>query len=50
MLAQGSEAEGMAVVDAVRAGGTFAAYKRAFAALSEREVRPKRRSLAIARV
>ncbi len=50
VLAQGSEAEGMAVVDAVRAGGTFAAYKRAFAALSEREVRPKRRSLAIARV
>ena len=33
VLAQGGEAEGLAVVDAVRAGGTFADYKRAFATL-----------------
>ena len=31
MLAQGSQDAGMAVLDAYRAGGTFAAYKRAFA-------------------
>lgn len=30
VLAQGGEAEGLAVIDAVRAGGGFAAYKRAF--------------------
>jgi radical SAM superfamily enzyme YgiQ (UPF0313 family) len=33
VLAKGGEAEGRAVLDAVRAGGTFAAYQRAFAAL-----------------
>ena len=33
VLAQGGEAEGLAVIDAVRAGGTFAAYRRAFDAL-----------------
>jgi radical SAM superfamily enzyme YgiQ (UPF0313 family) len=50
VLAQGSEAEGLAVVDAVRAGGKFADYKRAFSMLASRETKPKRRSLAIARV
>jgi hypothetical protein len=34
MLAQGGAAEGLAVLSAVRAGGTFAAYQRAFAALA----------------
>ena len=33
MLAQGSWAEGRAVLDAVHAGGQFSAYKQAFAAL-----------------
>jgi hypothetical protein len=37
-------------VDAVRAGGKFADYKRAFSMLASRETKPKRRSLAIARV
>jgi hypothetical protein len=32
MLAQGESAGGLAVMDAHRAGGSFAAYKRAFAA------------------
>ncbi len=50
VLAQGGEAEGLAVVDAVRAGGKFADYKRAFGELASRTERPKRRSLAIARV
>ena len=51
VLAQGGPEEGLAVLDAVRAGGKFAAYKRAFANLSERvgTARP-RRSLAIASV
>jgi radical SAM superfamily enzyme YgiQ (UPF0313 family) len=39
VLAQGGEAEGLAIIDAVHAGGGFAAYKRAFAKL---EPRPKR--------
>lgn len=34
VLAKGGEAEGRAVYDACHAGGTFAAYKRAFEALS----------------
>lgn len=50
VLAQGSEAEGLAVIDAVRAGGKFADYKRAFAEITARADKPKRRSLAIARV
>ncbi len=50
VLAQGSEAEGLALVEAVRAGGTFAEYKRAFRKLEARDVKPQRRSLAIARV
>jgi radical SAM superfamily enzyme YgiQ (UPF0313 family) len=33
VLAQGGDAEGRAVLDAVHAGGSFASYKRAFAAL-----------------
>ncbi len=44
VLAQGGEAEGLLVIDAVKAGGTYADYKRAFA-----KAKP-RRSLAIATV
>jgi radical SAM superfamily enzyme YgiQ (UPF0313 family) len=40
VLAQGGTAEGQAVIDAVRAGGTFAAYKRAFAARPPSSDRP----------
>jgi len=65
VLAQGGPEEGLAVLDAVRAGGNFAAYKRAFAALEERlgrealresgedgvvPARKPRRTLAIANV
>jgi len=46
VLAQGDEAEGLAVYEAVRQGGSFAAYKKAFTELAERK--PRRRSLAIA--
>jgi len=45
VLAQGGDAEGRAVIDAVRRGGRFADYKRAFAALAPARAR---RSLAIA--
>jgi radical SAM superfamily enzyme YgiQ (UPF0313 family) len=45
VLAQGGAAEGRAVLDAVHAGGSFKAYRDAFAALAPS--RP-RRSLAIA--
>ncbi len=45
VLAQGGEAEGLALYDAVHAGGTFAAYKKAFSALSPGRAR---RALAIA--
>jgi radical SAM superfamily enzyme YgiQ (UPF0313 family) len=49
VLAQGGEAEGLAVVDVARAGGGFAAYKRAFGALAKaRPPSELRRSLAIA--
>lgn len=48
VLAQGGLAEGRAVRDAALAGGSFAAYKSAFAAAAK-DVRP-RRSLAIAPV
>jgi len=41
VLAQGGAAEGRAVLDAVRAGGSFDAYRKAFAALPG----PPRRSL-----
>lgn len=47
VLAQGGEAEGLAVLAAMRDGGTFASYKRAFNALPEKR---ERRSLAIANV
>jgi radical SAM superfamily enzyme YgiQ (UPF0313 family) len=40
VLAQGGRAEGLAVLDAVRAGGRFADWKRAFKALPEE--RPRR--------
>jgi hypothetical protein len=35
VLAQGGLAEGRAVLTAVRAGGTFAAYQKAFAAIEK---------------
>jgi radical SAM superfamily enzyme YgiQ (UPF0313 family) len=44
VLAQGAQAEGRAVLDAVRAGGAFRAYERAFSALPETR---KRRALRI---
>jgi radical SAM superfamily enzyme YgiQ (UPF0313 family) len=44
VLAQGGEAEGLAVIDAVHAGGGFAAYKRAFAD-SKNTGMPRRKSL-----
>jgi radical SAM superfamily enzyme YgiQ (UPF0313 family) len=44
VLAQGGESEGLAVVDAVRAGGSFRAYERAFSATP----RTARRKLSIA--
>jgi radical SAM superfamily enzyme YgiQ (UPF0313 family) len=44
VLAQGGSAEGRAVLDAVHAGGTFAAYQRAFASLGRGSL-SKRRSL-----
>ena len=50
VLAQGGEAEGLAVIDAVHAGGGFAAYKRAFGALEALSPKRARRSLAIAAV
>ena len=50
VLAQGGEAEGRALAEAARAGGSFAAFKRSFEKLEkEKPSRPKR-SLAIARV
>ena len=47
VLAQGAEAEGLAVLEATRAGGSFGDYKRAFSRL---EPKRARRSLAIAAV
>lgn len=46
MLAQGGESAGLAAMDAWRAGGSFRAWKRAFAA---REVMPEARAAAGAR-
>jgi radical SAM superfamily enzyme YgiQ (UPF0313 family) len=46
VLAQGGEAEGRAVLSAVRNGGTFAAYERAFSAI-ERPPAPRRRALSL---
>jgi radical SAM superfamily enzyme YgiQ (UPF0313 family) len=45
VLAQGGEAEGHAVVDAVAAGGSFRAYERAFAGLAKA---PGKRGLKLA--
>lgn len=51
VLAQGGPDEGLAVLDAVRGGGNFAAYKRAFRRLDATVGRvAPRRSLAIAQV
>jgi radical SAM superfamily enzyme YgiQ (UPF0313 family) len=50
VLAQGGEAEGLAVVDVVREGGGFSAYKKAFGEIAMREGPKPRRSLAIAPV
>ena len=50
VLAQGNEAEGFAVIDAVRRGGRFAHYKRAFGDLLAASSPAPRRSLAIAAV
>ncbi len=47
ILARGGEAEGRAVIDAVHAGGTFAAYQKAFLALAP--AKPHRKSLRMAR-
>jgi radical SAM superfamily enzyme YgiQ (UPF0313 family) len=46
MLAQGGRAEGRAVLEAVRAGGSFRDYERAFAALPAE--RPRRRLAVVA--
>ena len=51
ILAQGGPDEGLAVLEAVRDGGNFAAYKRAFSKLDVRVGKEKpRRSLAIAQI
>ena len=50
VLAQGGEAEGLCALEATRAGGGFAAYRRAFRGLEARSPRPAKRSLAIAQV
>lgn len=51
VLAQGGPDEGLAVLEAVRDGGNFAAYKKAFSKLDVKVGREKpRRSLAIAQV
>jgi radical SAM superfamily enzyme YgiQ (UPF0313 family) len=49
VLAQGGEAEGLATLEAMRAGNKFSDYKRAFSAL-ERAPQRERRKLAIAPV
>ncbi|MBX3185800.1 MAG: radical SAM protein [Labilithrix sp.] len=51
VLAQGGAEEGLAVLEAVRDGGNFAAYKKAFGRLDARVGHGKpRRSLAIAQI
>lgn len=52
VLAQGGPAEGLACLEAAREGGSFAAYKKAFAKLDHGKGREQRtrRSLAIAQV
>lgn len=49
VLAQGGEAEGLAVLEATRAGGRFSDYKRAFSRIDAQKPRGQaRRALAIA--
>jgi hypothetical protein len=43
MLAQGESSAGLAVMDAHRAGGTFAAYKKAFIARGIEPTGPRAR-------
>jgi hypothetical protein len=43
MLAQGESSAGLAVMDAHRAGGSFAAYRRAFAARGVAPTGPRAR-------
>ena len=54
VLAQGGPEEGLAVLEAMRAGGNFAAYKRAFSAIGagngKRAGTNRKRSLAIAQI
>ncbi|MBX3230430.1 MAG: radical SAM protein [Labilithrix sp.] len=52
VLAQGGAAEGLATLEAARAGGSFAAYRKAFAKLDHGKGKTQRtrRSLAIAQV
>jgi radical SAM superfamily enzyme YgiQ (UPF0313 family) len=50
VLAQGGEREGRAVYDAVKAGGRFADYKKAFGELEKQSPKTLRRHLAIAAV
>jgi radical SAM superfamily enzyme YgiQ (UPF0313 family) len=51
VLAQGGPAEGLATLAAMRAGGNFASYKRAFAEIEPKSDSPRRRrSLAIAAI
>lgn len=47
VLAQGAAPEGRAVLDAVRAGATFASYKRAFARLPESRERRRLRVVGV---
>jgi radical SAM superfamily enzyme YgiQ (UPF0313 family) len=47
VLAKGGDAEGRAVMDAVHDGGSFAAYKRAFAKIEKAEKLPAKRGLAV---
>jgi radical SAM superfamily enzyme YgiQ (UPF0313 family) len=50
VLAQGGDAEGRAVAEATRAGGTFAAFKAAFERLEAERPARHRRALSIARI
>ncbi len=50
VLAQGGPAEGLATLEATRDGGSFAAYRKAFAKLDARGKERPRRSLAIAAI
>lgn len=41
VLSQGGQEEGLAVLEAVRQGGSFAAYRRAFGAIEKKRAKPK---------